>query len=146
MLKTYLSDFRSGRLNRLQYLGYWLLLAVLVIVVGMGVGFAIGIAEHAVDGELQQAQDQIRGTIGGPTLVGLSIIGAIIFVANLNLQAKRFRDMGLPGWIATAVIVATGVLLTLTLPAQANAMFNLVVLLTLVLVPTGAFARLTSSV
>jgi uncharacterized membrane protein YhaH (DUF805 family) len=51
-----------------------------------------------VGGDLQEAQAQLASDFGGPAVIVVQLLFAILFVAKLNIMAKRIRDIGLNGW------------------------------------------------
>ena len=69
MFRGLFGDVTNGRLARLPFLGYWALIFVLMIAVGIGVAVTIGAAEHLIGGDLQGAQDQLLGQVGAPAVV-----------------------------------------------------------------------------
>jgi uncharacterized membrane protein YhaH (DUF805 family) len=98
MLKSYFGDVKSGRLQRLPFLGYFILLQIIMVAIAVGIGAGIGAVENLVGGDLQQAQEMLRTRFGIPVIILLAILYGALFFAMLNLEAKRIRDMGLPGW------------------------------------------------
>jgi len=116
MLKTLFGDAATGRLARLPYLGYWFLLGLLGIVIAIGIGASIGVAEQAIGGDIQQAQAHLRENLGLPAISFIFAVGILLLFGNLNLMAKRIRDMGLPGWwvvlgfVVLNAIISTGIL------------------------------------
>ena len=60
MIKALFGDVKTGRLMRLQYLGYSLLLSLLMLGFGFAVVSTIGAGEHIIGGDLQLAQDKLR--------------------------------------------------------------------------------------
>ena len=98
MLEAFIGDITGGRLGRLQFLGYWILLAIIVIVIGLGIGAAVGAAEQMVGGDLQSAQVKLREALGVPALLLISVVFALLLFIGANLKAKRIRDVGLPVW------------------------------------------------
>ena len=73
MKNVYFGEFTSGRLKRLQYLGYALLLTALLFGFILAVVLAIGAGEHLVGGDLQQAQDKLRAWFGLPATIVISL-------------------------------------------------------------------------
>jgi uncharacterized membrane protein YhaH (DUF805 family) len=98
MLNTYFGDVTSGRLQRLPFIGYIVLLHVLFIVLVLAGAASLGIAENLVGGDLTQTQQMLAEKFGLPAMIIVGIVVAAVFFASLNLEAKRIRDMGLPGW------------------------------------------------
>ena len=67
MFKVLFGDITNGRLMRLPYLGYSLLLTLLVIGFGLAIVLAIGVGEHIVGGNLQD-QDKLLEWFSLPEL------------------------------------------------------------------------------
>ena len=138
MFKTLFGDLSTGRLQRLPYLGWYAALAVLVLVIGFGIGASIGLAERVVGGEVADAQMAITEHLGIPGVVVIIAIFSVLLFAHLNIAAKRIRDMGLPGWLVLlGVIIVSGLIGTLA-GQQIGALFNLIGLLALLLIPSNA--------
>ena len=149
MITALFGDLRDGRLQRLPYLGYCLLVLLLVFAVGLGFVFIFGISEGLTaaitGGDVEKAQQLLQQHLGGTAIVLLVVatlvIGTAISFANLNLQAKRLRDMGLPGWIAVAAIFALELVITATVGNQTASTLHLIVFLALLLIPSDTFAK-----
>jgi uncharacterized membrane protein YhaH (DUF805 family) len=143
---------KTGRLLRLPYLGYSILLALIFIALGIGIGVAIGAAEHMVGGNLQQAQAMLMQQYGKPAILLVAVLGLALMFANLNLMAKRIRDTGLPGWWTVLIIViASGILGGVTSggaqpvsSTQAAGGIHALVWLALLLIPSNLFSAKTS--
>jgi len=143
MWKAYFGDFSTGRLKRLQYLGYAILLAVLMTAFMLAIVFAIGAGEHLIGGDLQQAQDKLRGWFGVPASIIVMVIFMAAALAKLNIMAKRIRDMGLSGWwLAIAILLAIGATSTLHTEQTGGVVFCFVSL-ALLLVPSNTFGKKT---
>lgn len=70
-----------------------------------------------------------------------AMLGVIALVVSLNLAAKRFREIGLPGWITViGVTVVNGTLLYLV-PGLSYPWFSLAVFAALAATPPGLFGR-----
>jgi uncharacterized membrane protein YhaH (DUF805 family) len=162
MWNIYFGEWHTGRLKRLPYLGYDLLIWVLSFVIIFSLIMLAGGFEQMISPD---------------TLAGVGILGMIFFflffvgalVANLNIMAKRIRDMGLPAWKTVLGIILVSFVLELLFPAQqmeisavatqtpegfssvvdANAstgsvvtqVFQLIVFLCLLLIPSDAFKK-----
>ncbi len=98
MLSTYFGDVTSGRLLRLPFVGYIVLLHVLSFALVFAGIASLGITENLVGGDLTQTQQMLAEKFGLPAMIIIGIVFAAVFFASLNLEAKRIRDMGLPGW------------------------------------------------
>lgn len=154
MLQAYLGGLTGGRLGRLPFLGLWLLLWVLFALYGLGIAFGIGVVEPLVFEGAGAARDRLLGHFGprlGPGILAALGLFVLLFVfAQLNLLAKRIRDMGLPGWPVLLLLVLAAGALAYVLPPggtlarpedQANGAFNGFVALALLLIPGGFFTR-----
>jgi uncharacterized membrane protein YhaH (DUF805 family) len=74
-------------------------------------------------------------------MVVFGVVVALFASAGANIMAKRIRDIGLPGWWSVlAIVVLTGVV-SVAISAQASNGLYLLITLTLLLVPTGVFAK-----
>jgi len=139
MFRALWGDIQAGRLKRLPFLGWLLVVSVLAVMVVLAVSFGIAAVEHMTGGEPvhpQLALDQSLGPVG---FMLLSVILALLLMGQLNLMAKRVRDMGLPvpwllvlGWLVLSGLISSG-------GPVLGGLSSLLVLLALLLVPTGAF-------
>ncbi|MEA3277530.1 MAG: DUF805 domain-containing protein [Pseudomonadota bacterium] len=145
MFRVLFGDLANGRLLRLPYLGYSILLGVIAVAIGIGIGAAIGVAENLVGGDIEAVQTQLREQFGVPALVLISVLFAGLFFAGLNLMAKRIRDIGLPGWWTVLAFLVVSVVLSLAVSQQASSGFHFLVWIVLLLVPTGAFGGKSGS-
>lgn len=140
MFKTLFGDVRKGRVGRLAFLGWSALLTAISVAIVLGIGFGAGIAENLFAADAAEAQAQIAERLGLPALLLFAIAFGAIFFADLNLTAKRFRDIGLPGWwLVLAVVLLSMAIATTALPEAASGL-HLLVFVVLCLVPTGALA------
>jgi len=141
MLNVLFGSIANGRLQRLPFLGYSLLVSVLFIVIMMGVVVAIVGAEKLVGGDLQQAQAAIAQSLGIPFMILLAVFMAVMFFIQANLMAKRIRDMGLPGWWMVLALVIIGGVVGGMASEQAGAVFQGIISLVLLLVPSNSFGK-----
>lgn len=141
MWNVYFGEFGTGRLQRLQYLGYLLLLAALMFGFMIVLVLTIGAGEHLVGGDLQQAQDKLRAWFGLPATIIVALVGLAILVAKLNIMAKRIRDMGLAGWwLALVLVLAAGGTSVATSEETGSVAFGIFTIL-LLLVPSDTFGN-----
>ena len=149
MFRTYFGDLRTGRLTRLPFLGYLLLLSVLFTLFGMGIAFGIGVAEYLIRGDLPAARDYLLEQVGLAAMLSLALFVLAVAIAKWNLITKRIRDMGLPGWWVLLIIVladaalawvmsASGEPLSRTYPI--HAMISGLVTFGLLFIPSGLFS------
>ena len=146
MLTTIFGDIQSGRLQRLPYLGYYLAIVLLILLAGVGIGASIGLAERTVGGDLAEAQQLIAEKFGLIGLVLIVVVFAVLLFAQLNIAAKRVRDIGLaaPWLVLLGVFILVGAVSRLVGPELAG-ILNLVVFLALLLIPTGALGKVSGS-
>jgi uncharacterized membrane protein YhaH (DUF805 family) len=140
MFRALWGDILQGRLRRLPFL-VWLLVvwasaAVVVFVVGAG----IAAVEQMAGGQSLHRQLALDESLGPVGFGVLSLIVALLMMGMLNLMAKRARDMGLPapwllvlGWLLVSGLLSSGG------GALLGGLLSLIVLLALSFVPTGAF-------
>lgn len=141
MFKVLFGDITDGRLRRLQYLGYSLLLVLLMFGFALAVVMAIGAGEHLIGGDLQQAQDKLREWFTLPFMIVFGLVLFLLLFAHMNITAKRIRDIGLPGWWALlGIAVLTGVV-SAAVSNQAGSGLSNLIWLALLLIPGDAFAR-----
>ena len=144
VLRAFFGGLRQGRLARLPFLGFWVLLWLLLALYGTGIAFGIGVAEPLIFDGPGAARDWLLGHFGPPVLVLLGLCGLLFVLAQLNLLAKRIRDMGLPGWSVLLVIALLAAALRYTLPpggAPLDPETHGLLLLALLLIPSGIFTR-----
>ncbi len=154
MFQAFFGEFTTGRLARLPLLGFWLLLTVLFLLFGLGIAFGIGLAEPLLFEGPAAAQTFLVETVSLPVIILVGLFCLVFLVAKLNLLAKRIRDMGLPGWgLVLAITLVSAVLLylmpystdPLTLGNQVNGAWNGLLLLALLLIPSGTFGSRAAS-
>lgn len=148
MLNTYFGAIMEGRLKRLPFIGYIVLLHVLFVVLVLAGVASMGVAEHLVGGDLTQTQQMLTEKFGLPAMILVGIVVATVLFATLNLEAKRIRDMGLPGWwtlfaiwIISALLIA--LLAGLVNPELSNhisSIISAIGVLALVLIPSNTFS------
>ena len=167
MLKTFFGEWGTGRLQRLPYLGYHILLMVLIMASIFGAIMLVGTIENIIGGSIEQTQSMLMEKFG---IIGIIAIVALVFVTMLgqvNILGKRIRDMGLPVLWTILGIIAISMVLNIIFPPQevtiaaaavqsadgsATAMaanttttsmvvqvFDMVIFLCLVLIPSNTF-------
>ena len=144
MIKALFGEVKIGRLMRLQYLGYSVLLSLLMFGFGLAVVMAIGVGEHIAGGDLQQVQDQIREQLTLPAMLVMAVVMPLFLFIGLNIMAKRIRDIGLPGWwTVLAIFIVSGVVSYLV-SDNAGSIVNTLAWVAVVLVPGNALAKGTA--
>lgn len=141
MLKIYFGDLKSGKIVRLPYLGYSLLLTAIIFVFALGVVFAIGAAEHLIGGDIQQAQELLRQRFGILTVFVFVIFGAAVFFASINLMAKRLRDIGLPGWWSVLTIAVFQAVISSFVSQEAAGGLHTLIWLALLFIPSNTLGH-----
>ena len=141
MFKALLGEVKTGRLMRLPYLGYSVLLSLLMFGFGLAIVMAIGVGEHIAGGALQQAQDQLREQLTLPVMLIMAVVMPLFLFIGVNIMAKRIRDIGLPGWwTVLAIFIVSGVV-SYVVSDNAGSIVNTLAWLAVVLVPGNAPAK-----
>jgi uncharacterized membrane protein YhaH (DUF805 family) len=141
MIKALLGDVKTGRLMRLQYLGYSLLVYLLMFGFVFVVILAIDAGEHIIGGDLQYAQDKLREMFTLPAMIVFAVIMPLFLFMVANIMAKRIRDIGLPGWWSVlAIIVITGIVSYMVSNEVSNGLSTLIWVV-LLLVPSNSQAK-----
>ena len=141
MFKVLFGDISNGRLQRLAFLGYIVLLTLLFMAAMFGVVFAFGTGESIIGGDLQQAQDMLRETLGIPFIIIFMAMMMLLFFAQMNLAAKRIRDIGLPGWWVVLLLLLLGGVTSAMMTKEQGGGLHFLVFLLLVLIPSGSFGK-----
>jgi uncharacterized membrane protein YhaH (DUF805 family) len=89
---------KDGRMTRLPFVIYMSCIQLALLLYVIGVGFAAGLGEVALSGDLDQAQQRLSDFISMPFILFTAVFVLILVFAHLNVLAKRMRDIGLPGW------------------------------------------------
>jgi len=142
MFRALWGDIQNGRLERLPFLGWHLLVSLLAALLAFGIGALIGAAERMAGGQAVEHELALADSLGTTGLLAVALIFALLLMAQLNLMAKRARDMGLPipwllvlGWLVLSGLVSSGG------GAALGGLLSLIVMLALLFVPAGAFGR-----
>jgi len=143
MWQVYFGQWQSGRLKRLPYLGYDVLLMVLGFVIVMGMFLLAG---GSMEGMLGMDPVALLESMGLFVIFGIFIVFIALGVANLNIMAKRFRDMGLPAWGTVAGIILVSIVLNLLFPSQQMAVNTAVVDMNGALSTVGSMHASTGSI
>ncbi len=141
MKNTYFGEFADGRLLRMPYFKYLIILFAIMFGFMLATVMLIGAAENIIGGDLTNAQDVLRNALGLPYLVILGVVMIGIFIALSNITAKRARDTGLPGWLFVTGIIVISALLSYFLSDQLSRTFSSIIGFGLLLIPSNVFAR-----
>jgi len=171
MLKIYFGEWGSGKLQRLPYLGYYILLMVIVFVIIFGGIFAVGAGETIMGGDIAATQAMFMDKFGILAIMGIVALMFIAMLGQVNILGKRIRDMGLPVLWTILGIILLSMMLNVIFPPHEVAMsaatissadgsatavaasttttnmivqiFDMVVFLCLVLIPSNTFGNKT---
>lgn len=144
MLNAFFLDIRTGRLGRLQYLGY----SVLLIAVGFAASVLFVAVSDGADSimrlDIEQFEKQLENALEGPMVIVTIVLSIVFLFADLNLGAKRLRDIGLPGWTAIVVIIAATIVFYTVFSTPGGDLFSFLSWIALLLIPTNAIKRKTT--
>jgi len=141
MFKIFFGEIKTGRLLRLSYLGYTLLMQLLVIAMVLAFIVAIGASENLIGGDFQQIQDMLRAWFSVPFIIVFGI-GMVLFgFAGFNLMAKRIRDTGLPGWWTLLAILVVEIIVSIIISQETSANLHIFLTIVLLLVPADTFTK-----
>jgi uncharacterized membrane protein YhaH (DUF805 family) len=118
MFKTYFGEWGTGKLQRLPYLGYHILLMVIIFVIIFGAIFAVGTTENLLGGNLADTQTMLMDKFGVIALIGIVSLMFIAMLGQVNILGKRIRDMGLPVLWTILGIIVVSMVLNLLFPPQ----------------------------
>ena len=118
MLKTYFGEWGTGRLQRLPYLGYHVLLMVLIMASIFGAIMLVGTIENIMGGSLEEIQTMLLDKFGIIGIIGIVALVFITLLAQVNILGKRIRDMGLPVLWTILGIVAISMVLNVIFPPE----------------------------
>jgi uncharacterized membrane protein YhaH (DUF805 family) len=141
MFKALFGEVRNGRLKRLQYVGYSLLLSVLMMGFGFVIVAFIGAGEHIIGGDLQQAREILRERFTLPYIVLFAAVTLLFMFTGANIMAKRIRDIGLPGWWTMLALLVLFAALSYVLSDEVSSGLQTLVWLVLSLIPGNSLAR-----
>ena len=118
MLKTYFGEWGSGKLQRLPYLGYHVLLMVIVFVLIFGGIFAMGASESIMGGDIAATQAMLMDKFGILAMLGIFVIMFAALLGQVNILGKRIRDMGLPVFWTILGIILLSMVLNILFPPE----------------------------
>ena len=118
MLKVYFGEWGSGRLQRLQYFGYYVLLMFIMVLLIAGIVFSMGAVENMSGGDIAATQQAMMEKLGLPMVIGMVIFMIAMVIAEVNILAKRIRDMGLPPVWTILGLIGLSILVNILFPGQ----------------------------
>lgn len=142
MFRALWGEIQTGRLRRLPFLGWYLVLVLLAAVLAFVLGALIGAAERMAGGEPLETQVALGESLGPMGILVVAALFALLLLGQLNIMAKRVRDMGLPmPWVLVLTWLLLSGLLSSVAGAFLSGLLSLMVLLALLLLPTDTFAK-----
>lgn len=141
MLRTLYGEILTGRLKRLPYLGYSLLLMLVVLLLAIGIDASIGLTARMAEGEQSSTRALIWDALGLHGLVSIGLVLTTLTLAQMNIAVKRIRDIGLPPWWALITIVVLGFFTAIIGGSQLASGFDLLVFLSLLILPSDSFGK-----
>ncbi len=118
MLKIFYGEWGTGKLQRLPYFGYHLLLIVFIIAIIMGTIFTVGAAENFMGGNLAETQTMLMNKFGFVAIAGIMVLIFATMIAQINILGKRIRDIGLPVLWTILGIIIISMVLNITFPPE----------------------------
>jgi hypothetical protein len=135
----------------------------------LGTIFAVGAAENFMGGNLAETQKMLMDKFGFVAIAGIMLLIFAAMLGQVNILLKRIRDMGLPVLGTILGILIISMILNIVLPPQEVAIsaaavqtangsaaaiassvttanifvqiFDMIVFLCLVFIPSNAFGR-----
>lgn len=142
MFKALWGDVQTGRLKRIPFLGWYLVILALALLLSFGLGAVIGAAERMAGGEPIETQVALEQSLGPVGLITVAAVFALLLLGQMNIMAKRVRDMGLPmAWLIVLAWLLVSGLVSSAGGAVLGGLLSFLVLLALLLVPTGALGK-----
>jgi uncharacterized membrane protein YhaH (DUF805 family) len=125
---------------RLQYVGYSLLLSLLMVGVGLVFVAAIGLGEDVIGGDLQRAQEILRERVTLPHIIAFAVVTLLFMFVGANIMAKRIRDIGLPGWWSVLGLLVLFTVMSYAVSDHVSSILQRLVWLALSLIPGNSVA------
>ena len=169
MFKIYFGEWGSGKLQRLPYLGYHILLMVIILAIIFGGIFAVGASGSIIGGDIVTTQAMLMDKFGMLAIIGIVTLMFIAMIGQVNILGKRIRDMGLPVLWTILGIILFSMILNVLFPPHEVAMsaaavqtadgsataitasttttnmivqiFDMIIFLCLVLIPSNTFGN-----
>ena len=129
---------RQGRMARLAFVIYASAIQLAVLVYVIWVGVAAGLAEQVANLDLEKAQQQLSDFLSPSLLIFTAVFLAVLIYAQLNVVAKRVRDIGLPGWWMILAYVILRTIISAAGFPWVGLLFELLAMLLLCFVVTDA--------
>lgn len=141
MLKIFWGEVRTGRLKRLPYVACFVTLNVLLGLLLFAGVMLMGFDETLLEGGAEQIQKAFADNLSMPVMLIGGLLVMFCTLASMNIMAKRLRDIGLPGWWSTLGIALLSLILSFQVAGSIGDGFQLLVLLALLLLPSGILSK-----
>lgn len=138
-LKPYYGDIKQGKLQRLPFVGYYLLLVIIMVIFALSIAISIGLSEHIIGGDLAVAQERLRQWLTIPFMVFGAMFTAVFCFSFSNIIAKRLRDIGLPGWTTLLILLSAEMLTLVAFSDKVSTGVHSLIFLLLVVLPSRKF-------
>lgn len=141
MIGVYFGEINTGRLKRLPYLGYGLLITVALFILMFAFVVMIAGAESIIGGDFSETQRRLTDMFGIPVIVLFVILFLGFLFASANLMAKRARDIGWPGWWTVLAVFAATVVISFMFSETMANILNFIIILPFLFIPSDKFER-----
>ncbi|MGR9072955.1 MAG: DUF805 domain-containing protein [Gammaproteobacteria bacterium] len=135
MFNAFFGDTMNGRMSRLPFLIYSLILDLIVFVFGLLIAIVTDTFDDLMSGELKNIEDMLGQPLTTPYVVVFGLFTLLILFCAMNMTAKRFRDIGLPGWVAVLSLIGIEAIVSIMLSQQNASGLHFLVWVALVLIP-----------
>lgn len=130
-----------GSINRVGYLQGIAIITFIFILSILALVFGIVLLKAFMGGDIQKSQLFLYESMGIPVMVLAGIVFFALFFSNVNLAAKRFRNMGLPGWLMIILFFTVDITLMHFYGKTPSIVFEGLTVLALILIPSSSFDR-----
>ncbi len=141
MIQTLFLQGTDGRIGRLAFIGYAVLLAFVGAVFEIGLSILVFGIDAVVNSDADITQFRPESAAQKAVMALYAAYVLVFLYCNLNLTAKRFRDIGLPGWTAAFGFAVAGGVVFLLVSATAGLAFITLVALSLLVIPGNVFSK-----
>lgn len=142
IFRTLFGAVRHGTIHRIPFFwhvaGLWTIGAAIIITLVVGLGLNQMPTAGMTPEQARQVVQEALGPVGNTVLV---LFAVVLVFAQVNMMAKRLRDMGLPGWLTLVTVVAVTGLASVYVSPTAGGLVNIAFWLTLLFMPPGVFSR-----
>ncbi len=144
LAKGLFGDIKNGRLKPLAFLLYSLLIVVLIVILITTIVFSVGVSAQLMGGDVDEAIKKLGAWFDSSTIIMNGLVSAVFIFAQLNIAAKRIRDIGLPGWWVVLSIGLLTLIFSNAVSTETASGLNAAAWLALFMVPSGVLESRTS--